>query len=377
MEERDISELRRRFKVDRTNITQICGCYVNDNREIISTFSHSVALAPQEETEKYLAIFKRTLTGGLGRNLIDIDFTTKQVQDSDEHRLLTTLKDSKLKDEDALKTIYDTIISSLSLEGNYLILLAHDSYDVPHRGKDGNRDDDRSSEVYSYILCSICPVKLTKPALSYVASESEFHNRKLDWVVSMPELGFLFPAFDARRTNIYSALYYTHSLAENHAELVDALFHREAPMPAAAQKDTFEAMLGTSLAEECSLEVVQAVHSQLRDMIEEHKQSREEEHLSVSKFQVESVLTNCGVSKPARESFGEKFNEEFGEDAALPPRNIIDTKQLEVRTPDVTIRVNPERSDLVETRIIGGVKYILICADDGVEVNGVPINIEE
>ena len=43
----------------------------------------------------------------------------------------------------------------------------------------------------------------------------------------------------------------------------------------------------------------------------------------------------------------------------------------------MTIKVNPERSDLIETRVIGGVKYILICADESVEVNGVSINIKE
>ena len=42
-----------------------------------------------------------------------------------------------------------------------------------------------------------------------------------------------------------------------------------------------------------------------------------------------------------------------------------------------TIQVNPERTDLVQTRVIGGVKYLLICADDGVEVNGIQVDLDE
>lgn len=64
-----------------------------------------------------------------------------------------------------------------------MILLAYDTYDVPYRSKDGEQQEDASSEVYSYFLCSICPVKMTKPALSYYVNENMFHNRKEDWIV--------------------------------------------------------------------------------------------------------------------------------------------------------------------------------------------------
>ena len=36
MTDKEISEIRRRFRPDRTNITHIAGCYVSDNREIIA-----------------------------------------------------------------------------------------------------------------------------------------------------------------------------------------------------------------------------------------------------------------------------------------------------------------------------------------------------
>lgn len=375
MNEKEIAELRRRYKPDKSNISHIRGCYVNETGEIVSEFNQSLALTAQEETEKLLAILKKSLSGTLGKNLIDISFETKQVVDGEEHALLMALRDSKLGDDEAVQALYRRILNSVMIEGSYMILLAHDTYDVPFRSRDGERMEDASTDVFSYILCAICPVKLTKPALSYYVYENEFHSLQTDWIVSSPEIGFMFPAFDDRCSNIYGALYYTRDITKNQSDFVDALFRAPLPMPAAAQKDAFEAILGEALAEDCSCEVVQAVHEHLCERIEEHKANHEEESLVVTKEEVKTVLDACGVPETRVAAFGRKYDEEFGEEAALSPRNLVDTAKLEVRTPDVVIRVSPERGDLVETRVIDGVKYILIRADEGVEVNGVDVNI--
>ena len=375
MNEKEIAELRRRFRAEKSGIARIRGCFVNESREVISRFDQSLGLMRQEESERLLAVLRKTLTGTLGKNLLDIAFATRDVAQGEEHRLLMTLRSSRLTDEDAVETLYRKLIDTVDVEGNYLILLVHDDYDVPYRAKDGARQDDASSEVYTYILCSVCPVKLTRPALSYYVHQNEFHNLKADWVVSAPELGFLFPAFDERSANLYGALYYSRDITESHEAFVDAVFHTAPPMPAAAQKETFQNILQGALAEDCRYEVVQAVQDQFCALIEEHREGKEAEPLKVSKGAVKCVLKSCGVSESHLESFDAKYDDEFGADAGLSPRNLVDTTQLEVRTPDVTIRVNPERSDLVETRTIDGARYILIRADEGVEVNGVNILI--
>jgi len=375
MNEKEVAEIRRRFRQDKSNITHIRGCYVNERREIVSEFDQSLALMSQEESEKFLAILKRTLSGTVGKNLIDIAFTTQQVVHGEEHKLLMALRNSSLKDENAVQAFFQRVIQALALEGNYLILLAKDTYDVPYRSKDGERQNDASSESFSYILCSVCPIKTIQPALSYYLFENEFHNRKADWIVSPPELGFIFPAFDDRSTNLYNALYYSRDIKENHEEFVEAVFKTDVPMPAAEQKEIFQSMLGDTLADDCCYEIVQAVHDQLRDMMEEHKINKEADPLVISKETTKSVLKSCGVSEAKLAVFDEKYDAQFGAEVELILGNILDTKQLAMRTPDVTIQVNPERSDLVETRMINGVKYILIRADEGVELNGVSIQI--
>lgn len=376
MTEKEVGELRRRFKPERTSITHIRGCYVNEQREIVAQFDQPLSLMGQEETEICLNILRRTLSGTLGKNLLDIEFATRQVAEGEEHKLLMALRDSALKDEEAVEAFFRKAIDAVDLEGNYLILLVHDRYDVPYRSSDGEKQEDASSEVYSYVLCSICPVKPTKPALSYRVRENEFRGRMPDWLVSPPELGFLFPAFDERTTNLYDALYYTKDSGESHGPFVEAVFAAPAPMPADAQKETFGELLGEALGEECSCEVVQAVHDQMRELIAEHKESKAEEPLTLSKGAVKCVLKSCGVSDSHVAVFDAKYDDAFGEDAVLSPRNLVDVNRVELSTPNVTIKVDPDRSDLVETRTIDGVKYILIRADEGVEVNGVSVRID-
>lgn len=377
MNRKEFAEIRRRFNPDKNNITRIRGCYVNEKREIISAFSQSLVLMPQDEAEKYLAIFKRTLSGVPGRNLIDIGFSTSQVTDSEQHKLLMSLRNSSLMDEDAVQTFFRNVIDTLDIEGNYLILLMHDTYDIPVRAKDGSELEDSSLSTFSYIMCSVCPVRMTKSELSYYASENEFHSRKTDWIVNAPEVGFMFPAFDDRSANIYNAVCCTRDITGKHNEFIEAVFHDEVPMSAAAQKEIFQSILTDTLAGECSYENVQTIHEQLSEIIEEHKTNKDDEPLVISKNEVKSILESCGISESHISVFDEKYDKQFGAGSELNPQNIIDTKQFELRTPDVVIRVNPERGDIVETRIIDGIKYILIRADEGIEVNGINIHVSD
>ncbi len=374
MNEKEIGELRRRITPDKTSIQRIRGCYVTEQREILSTFNSSLAMLNEIETEELLAIIKKTLSGGLGKNLIDIEFSTHQVVSGDEHKLLSELRSSSLENDEAVDKLYKAIIESVQIEGSYLILLASDKYDVFSYGGDGSKDED-SATVFSYFLCSICPIKLTKPALSYYGDE--FHSVAANSVISNPELGFMFPAFDDRAANIYGALLYTRNTSDSQDEFIDKVFKSEPPMPASIQKETFEAVLGDTVANECNMEIVQAVHEKICTMVDEHKAAKVREPLLISKATVKNVLTDCGVAEEKITAFDEQFDKSFGKRAEVPPKNIINTKQFEVKTPDVVIKVNPERPDLIKTEIIDGTKYIMIRAEDEVTVNGVSINITE
>lgn len=376
MNEKEIGEIRRHLRRDRSNMTAIYGCFVNDNKEIIAEYRASTGIMSENEADKYFAILRKALSGSVGKNLIDLTFKTSQVAGSPEHELLMKLRETKLQEEELRMSLYKKIIDTLVLEGNYLILLGCDAYDVPFKSKDDTLQNDSADETFTYLICAVCPVKQTKPNLHYVPEEKTFHDGAMNQPVSAPEVGFLFPAFDNRSTNIYNALYYTHNIKENQDALIEAVFNTPVPKPAAEQKKCFEALLTTALGEECSLDVVQTVHEQLRERMELHKESKVPEPLLIDKEVLKDVLTSCGVSETGVSTFSVQYDETFGFEAELHPKNIIDSKHFQITTPDIAIKVDPTRADLVETRVIGGVKYILINADENVEVNGVSIHFQ-
>ncbi len=376
MNTKEIGEIRRRQKRERSNMTHIYGCYVNDNKEIISQFKQSVGMMSENEAEKYFALFRRSLGGTIGKNLIDVSFSTAQVAGgSPEHKLLMDLRNSKLQDEQLREQLCRKIIDSLSMDESYVILLGSETYDVPFKSREGEMQADSSEESYTYLMCAICPVKQTKATLHYIPETREFRDGNMVNVITAPEIGFLFPAFDNRSTNIYNALYYNKNVKDNHEALATAIFNAPIPMAANSQKQSFAALLSNSLEEECSMDVVQSVHEQLCQQIAMHKESRVADALLIDKAQVKDTLEGCGVSEGRIAKFSIDFDETFGFEAQLHPKNIIDDKKIEIATPDVIIKVAPDRGDLVETRVLGGVEYILIRADESVEVNGVDIAI--
>ena len=374
MNQKELGELRRRLRPEKCSVKCIYGCYVNSKKEIISYLDESLGRMNEQEAEKYLGLLKKTMSGTLGRNLIDVVFSTEQVMDSDEYRLLSALRESELKSGEIREEFYRKVIDSLDMgDANYVILLAYDAYDVPTRTRNDEPGD--SDTVYRYILCGVCPVKDGKMELGYFPGENEFHSCVPGQIVAQPELGFLFPAFDDRAANIYNVLFYTKSAGDVHQDFLDGVFRAEPPMSADEQKEAFESALTSALADSCRLEVVQALHEQLREKIEAHRENKDPDAPSVTAGEVEDILLRQGVSEEEASAFRAQCQERFGENAVLNPENLIDSKRFQVKAGEVTVSVDPASSYLVETRVIDGVKYLLIPSGNAVEVNGLPVSV--
>jgi len=375
MNERELREIKRRFRPEKSNIPRIVGCFVNGNREIIHRISQPIGSSDSVVSEKLLGVMKKVLSGSLGTNLREMSFSTKDVTDSERHKLLMRLRESELCDKEALETFYAAVISSYATDGNYVILLANDIYDVFSKGNEG--EEASSSERFSYIVCAVCPLKSAPESLSFRESDNLFHTISASGLLSSPELGFTFPLFDDRKTNIYGALYYTRSISDNHAEFTEAIFGKESPMPPKQQKAAFNECLAEVLRDELSLELVRSVHTQIGELVDSHRESHDPEPLVITKATVKSVLSGCGVADEKLEKVGERMDEVFGIGAELAPLNIVSTKKYELVTPNVTIKVDPEHKELVSTHVIEGVRYILIRATEGVEVNGINVKMDD
>lgn len=376
MNQKEVSEIKKRFKPDKDNISRIYGCYVNAAREIVTTLDRSVGLMEQEEAELYFKLLKKTLSGTLGKNLLDIEFSTAQVENSDEHRLLQGLRSSHLRDAGLRDALYQRIIESLDFgEDSYVILLACDSYDVPFKGSDDEIFEEGSGEVFDYILCCICPVKDAKSALRYIADEHNFRGASTGHVLGAPELGFLFPAFDDRAANIYNALYYSRGLVDIHEEFITGVFQTEkVPMSSGAQKLAFSDVLCESLGSDCSLDLVRSVHGEIRERLLLHKESKAPEMPEIYVEDVDDILKNNGISDEKVSAFHEACSRQFGQQPALNPVNLMETNKFEMTTPQVKITVDPDYTDLIRTEVIDGRTCLVIPVDESVVVNGIDVS---
>ncbi|MBQ9919985.1 MAG: DUF4317 domain-containing protein [Clostridia bacterium] len=374
MTEKELREIKRRFRPDKNNILSIRGCLVNGEKTIIGEINQPMASCSVTDSEKILGIMKKAISGSLGTNLLDLEFPAEAPTTSDKHKLLSDLRGSYLKNEDALRYFYQRVIDSVHFEGSFAILLASDNYDVFSYTNDGEKAD--SSEIFSYIVCAVCPVKPLDAGLCYNQYDTSFRSLEQHTLLCPPEIGFMFPAFDNRSANIYGTLNYTKSVTDVHAEFIENIFGLDFPMSANEQKQSFDNCLKETLTDECDFNLVRSVHDQIAEMVQEHKDQKQQEPLKLSKKDLKGVLEYCGIDSDKVEQFGERFDEQFGKNAEVAPKSIVDVKKFQVSTPDVSIKVNPDRTDLVSTEVINGVRYILIRANEGVEVNGVNIDIK-
>lgn len=371
MIKKEISELKRQFTPSNCSITRICGCYVDGEKNKKTEFKEAFLSLPEEDMFKYFEILRKNLSGTLGKNLLNLEFPLDTEMEGGPQEFLLKLRNSKLQDDEILDAFYDRIIETYDYVGNYLILLIHDAYDIPGKTSDGIGMEDASDEVYSYIMCSICPVDLSKPGLSYDELGGTFRNRVRDWVVSMPELGFLFPAFNDRSTDLHATLYYSKNGDDLHDTFIEQMLGCPLPLPAGYQKESFQAIIEETLGDACNYETVKTIHENLNEMLEEHKD--DPEPLSLDKYQVKSLLEHSGVEEEQLENFDKTFDETAGERASIFASNIVNTRAFEVKTPDVIIKINPDRTDLVETREVNGRQCLVIAIDGSVEVNGIMV----
>ncbi len=371
----EISEIKKQFSEANCTISKICACYVGGEKDKITTMREAFLSLPEEEATRYYQILRKGLSGTLGKNLINLDFPLEAEFSDGPQQFLLELRDSNLEDDELLEKFYDKMIETYPYTQNYLILLIDGKYDVPGRTSDGFEMEDASDEVYHYLFCVLCPVKQSKPGLTYEPQGNLFRSRICDWIVDMPMNAFLFPAFNDRSTDLHSCLYYTKDSEKPFEDFVYSMLGCTMPIPAGFQKEAFQTIITETLGEERDLEVLKNIHDTLYDMIEEH--AEDPVPLILDKAEVKNVLAKSGVSNEHLETFDKHFDDTIGAASELLATNITETRKFEVKTPDVVIKINPERSDLVETKVIDGITYLMIEVGSNIQVNGVTLSNSE
>ena len=372
MNKKEITEIKKQFTPANCSITRICGCYVDGEKNKKTELKEAFLSLSEEEMFKYFDIFKKTLSGTVGKNLVNMEFPLEQELEGGTQEFLLKLRNSQLKDDALVESFYDKIIEHYDYGENYYIILIHAVYDIPGKSKDGQEMFDASDEIYDHILCSICPVNLSKAGLCYNAETNNIEDRVRDWIVEMPDLGFLFPLYNERSSDIHGLLYYSKNAEQLRSVFIDELFGCHVPLSASGQRDSFQALVEETLGEDCNYDTVVTIHEKLNDLIESQKDNPDP--VVLTKPEVRRLFEECGVEDEKLESFDEHYEQTAGENSTLMEANITNTRKFEVKTPDVVVQIAPERAELLETRVINGRKCLVIPMEGEVLVNGIKIS---
>ena len=371
MNKTEVSEIRKLFGKDGYRIDSLAVCYVSIEKEKTFVLKEALSSLSEEELLSHLSIFHKCLGGTLGKNLINMEFPLEAEFGEGQQKFLLELRDSGLKDEEKLEKFFDLIIANYPSSDKYYIVAIHGNYDVPGKGKDGETLEDASDVIYEYILCAICPVKLSKAALGYDSDANRIGERVRDWVVEAPDKAFLFPAFNDRGPDIHSLLYYTKKAEELYPDFVEAVFGTVSPPSPVAQTETFNSLITETLKDEVSLEIVQRVQENIAEVIELNKEIPAP--VELTSYEVKELLGKSGVESEKLENFEDTFNEVAGEKATIIANNLPVVKQLSIKAPDIEIKVKPESASLVKHKMVDGVLSIVIPVGEAVEVNGITV----
>ena len=380
MTKSEINEIKKQFAIDACTIERICGCYVNDEKEKMCVSREAFLSLPEEEEHKYFDILKKTLSGTEGKNLLELEFPLAEEANGGKQDFLYRLRNSELKDDGLVDEFFDRIIETYDTVERYFIILVFASYDVPGKATDNLMMDDASENVFNYMICSICPVKRSKAVLSYNARENRIGERIPDWVVSDPEKGFMFPAFEDGGADVHKLIYYSKKSEELMENFIDNMFGAVPPVSAGYQAEVFNSIINETLGEDCLLETVKNINENVGIILRDHENS-DPEPVVLQKEDVKKIFFDSGVDNETMEYFDDRYDRavakvmESEDTDNLPPvpilaKNLPGVKKFDIRTPDIVIRVNPERTDLIRTQVIDGRQCLVITVDDRVQVNG-------
>lgn len=378
MNRRELNEIKEIFDPDNCEngmgIRQIAGAYYDGDGKEIVTAREDLADMRVAERLKYFEIFRRVLSGTPGKNQLNPGFTDDGYAADGGRAMLLKLRESELKDESMLHDFFQKTASSLSMKGNFLILLAWHAYDLPVITEDGIKDSENSDEVYRFVICAICPVSPEKGGLAYDSDLQRFRDLNLSMIVDAPVCGFLFPAFNDRTSDEDSLQFYSKNANDLQNGFLEDVLSCKRTLGAAEQKDVFCDIVKASVGDDIDFEVAKKIDDNLRELQQEQKTENKEKVPSIDRKEARKVLEKSGVPEEKLETFEEQFEMQAGEGQKLAMTNLTKSKDMVVKTPSVVVHVKPEYSDLVQTREIDGEVYLMIRIDENLSVNGISVN---
>ena len=351
MNKKEVLEIKKQLIPINCNLSRIAGCFVTSEKERAFSFNKRFLSLPDEEMFSYLDLFRKGLSGRIGKTLLQMDFPTKVKNEKQD--LLMKLRETRLENEEILDDFFNKVIMEYELDDSYMILIVHGDYDIP------GKTESFTGDVYSYLMCILCPLKLDKAGLACNSAKCEIEQSIRNMMLNMPMHGFLFPTFDDRSENLHSLLYYTKKSDALNTSFIENMFGTKYMLAADEQKTAFSEALESV---DISFEGMKTLKEKSEELM------LDDENLKLDAGEMEKLVESCTSSG---HGLSDLLKQQGAKEVILS--NVISPQKTTITTDSIEIRLDNENLGKIEVRSINGMECIVIIPDGKICVDGVPV----
>lgn len=379
MNKKELQEIKKEIKWDndRMYISKIGVAYGSVSSEEKKIHSYSIkdfSLFTEEEAALYLDILKKSLSGTLGKNLLEFHYEHQDNNPNPNQQMLYDLNHSRLENEEQFLNFVNFIFDNGHFKDNVFICIAHLEYHVPLKNTAGEMNIDQD-ENFQFLIGAVCPASLTDIGLFYNREHNDV-ERKINTEVSIstnPSDAFMYPIFSHRASDVNSVLYHAKTAKSCNLFFIEDILGCSMDLTAPEQTDIFCSMLSSMFENRLNIDTMKTIRSNINDALAENQE--ESDMLDYHKSDIKELLEESGADEKSMESFDAVYNLVV-QNKPLAAVNMTESTKMVLKAPDVSISVKNEMEQNLKTKMIDGKRYILIQVDEGeVELNGVMVKI--
>lgn len=376
MNKKEVAEIKKNFKDDGDLFVmkQVLSAFVDSEKNIKCKNLRSYISIPDDDAECIFETLKKSLSGTLGKALLEYEFPNEMYEDGGSQKLLYDMLQSEMKDEVAVDRWLEHLVGKMEYVSSYVIMTALCTYTVFSKDKSGEKNDYDEYD-YKFLIGAVCPVDIRTDGLIYDEAANAIAKKPgFDRIVSgAPSDGFLYPVFSCRAPDVNHVMYYTKNVKQPNVSFVNDVLGCEFSLSAQEEKELFQSVLTAGAGDELNYDVITGVNDKIKDIISEYRDESEPPVINSEKLH--QILVDSGVSGERADGVRAAYENIIGE-RTLCASNIVETKTV-IETQGITVNIGKDATDKVKTQIIDGKRCLIIALDDpAICVNGLDTTVE-
>lgn len=374
MNKKELQEIRRQIKPENERlhlkgIMEAYGKYRDEEASVQFFRRIDPETLSTEEEDLYFEIFKKSLSGTPGKNLVEYGFDSKDEQSAKLKRTLFGYKDGELLSEETFESFVKEIIEKGSYRNSVYITVGLFEYSAP--ALNANREELEDSSSFRFMIAAISEARLTDIGLYYSTYDNSVQRKVNEEMQILPSPldAFLYPVFSDRAADVNHLLYHSKTAKSPNIDLIEQYFHIPFQSTAPEQSEGFAQVIADVFPQGLDFNTAVRFHQNLADFIKE--ESEEEAVVKADKNRIRDLLDASGAKAEHLEHFDSAYTRIL-EDQELAAINLLENGKVSVKSPSITVSVKDDALEQIQTREIDGKTCLVIEINDEVKISSLP-----